>query len=577
MRLAALPALLLAMLFAAVASGQTPDPTQGGQTGTIHGVVVTANDKKPVPGALVSLAESLQSVTANAKGEFVLAGVPFGTAVVVAKKDGFLCSSTQEPQPACVKSVEVYAPDTQVELTLLPEAIVTGRVVDQEGAPIRNLALHLLEREITREGTYVWGSLGATTVRTDGDGVFRIAKVEPGSYLLHVPVAFDPPGDFPPDKPDYGYSATWYPGVVHQKDAQALVIRGGEKIEANLTVQRERVQPVTVNFVWDLQVEPGPIGFGESDSTGSVFLAGGPIEHTHTFLFLAPPGEYKAGFMLNTPTVPETADPRPWPDGSSSPYYGSTQFTVRDQPVIVNNVAVQQPVDLSLHVRGEFSGAEQQQNASTQSRSVAPAASFELLGDNVEFNNEFEWRADREVSTFAFKATPPGRYVLRGLGNASGYVASLTCGGLNLLREPLVIGPGIPGCSVEAVIRDDFGSLAIGLTAEAKAQMAASGTEVTDFALIPIDNALDLPYSGAVWRNAEPQKNHIPPGSYFAFLFDGRNPAWREVEFQERLKRLGTRVTLAPGDDKTLLLDFKPEFDSPKTTPIGVAFGRVLP
>jgi hypothetical protein len=144
------------------------------------------------------------------------------------------------------------------------------------------------------------------------------------------------------------------------------------------------------------------------------------------------------------------------------------------------------------------------------------------------------------------------------------------------LREPLVIGLGVPACTIEAVIRDDLASLSIGLTPQAKAQMAVYGTTVTDFALIPSDNSLELPFSGGIWTS-ESKKVQIPPGSYIAFLFDGRNPAWSEPEFQEQLKRQGSPVTLAPGDDKTLLLDFKPEFDSPNSGPVGVAFGRVLP
>ncbi|MGB6156669.1 MAG: carboxypeptidase-like regulatory domain-containing protein [Acidobacteriaceae bacterium] len=576
MRLAALPVLLVAIAPSLMASAQTDRELQAGQTGTIHGVVVTVNDKKRVPGAVISLAGSHGSVTADAKGEFAFTGVPVGTAVLVAKKKGFLCNSAQEPRPVCVKSVDIYMPDTRVELTMLPEAIVTGRVVDQDGAPIGNLALHLLEREVTREGTYAWRSLGATMMKTDGNGAYGIAEIEPGSYRLYVPVAFDPPSDFPPDQPDdYGYSATWYPGVVQEKDAQALMVRAGDAITANLTLHRERVQPITLNYVWDLPVDPGPIGFGESDAMGGAMLAGGPIEHTHTFRFLAPPGDYKVSLMLNAPTDPQTGDPRAWPDSSTTAYYGSAEFTVRDQPVVVNNVAVRQPVDLALHVRAEFTRREGEQNAAAQSQ--VRAASFELLGDNVEFNNEFEWRADQPVSAFEFKGTPPGRYILRASGNAHAYVASLTCGALNLLREPLVIGPGIRACSVEAVIRDDLASLSVGLTPEAEAQMAAFGTELTDFALIPVDDSMDLPFSGFATRNAEPHKVEVPPGSYVAFLFDGRSPAWREPAFQEKLRRLGTPVTLGPGDDKTVLLDFKPEFDSPKTTPIGVAFGRVLP
>ena len=574
MRLPSFRVSLLIISSVLIASAQTPEQPSTGQIATIRGVVVTANDKKPIPKAIVELASSHRSVTTNEKGEFVFTGVPFGTEVVVVKKTGFLCSATLRPHPECVKSVDVWTPVTQVELTLLAEAIVTGRVVDQQGTPIPNLALRLLDKQITEEGLYAWRGLGATNVRTDANGVFRMAKIEAGSYLLIVPTAFDPPTDFPPPHPDHGYSAAYYPGVVDQKEAQPLVIHAGDEVTANLTVRRESVQAITVNFLRDLPVDPG---YGAFDSTGPVFLAGELVEHTHSFRFLAPPGDYEAVFQFDTPTDPKTGHPRPWPDGTTTRYFGSAKFTVRDQPVTIENLPVQQPVNLSVQVHAQLTGKEKQQDASAQFQSVAPAgAFFQLIGHNVQFNSQFYWRADK-ASGFEFKDTPPGQYVLRSDGNHGAYVASLTCGSLNLLREPLVIGPGIPICSIEAVIRDDLATLSIGLTPQAEAQMAAYGTGLTDFALIPVDNPLDLPFSGFVSRNSEPRKVRIPPGSYIAFLFDGSNRAWREPEFQERLKRLGTHVTLIPGDHKTLLLDFKPELDSPMIQPIGVGFGRVLP
>ncbi|HLJ29849.1 MAG TPA: hypothetical protein VKY85_24280 [Candidatus Angelobacter sp.] len=102
-------------------------------------------------------------------------------------------------------------------------------------------------------------------------------------------------------------------------------------------------------------------------------------------------------------------------------------------------------------------------------------------------------------------------------------------------------------CSIEAVIRDDLASLSIRLAPQAGAQIAAHGTRLTHFALVPVNNPFDLPFSGSVSGNSKPVKVRIPPGPYIAFLFDGYKRAWREPAFQEQLKYLGTPVTLAPG------------------------------
>jgi protocatechuate 3,4-dioxygenase beta subunit len=51
------------------------------------------------------------------------------------------------PQPKCFQQVDVLASDIQVALTMTPQAIVTGRIVDQAGKPVENLHLNLMQKE----------------------------------------------------------------------------------------------------------------------------------------------------------------------------------------------------------------------------------------------------------------------------------------------------------------------------------------------------------------------------------------------------------------------------------------------
>lgn len=88
---------------------------------------------------------------------------------------------------------------------------------------------------------------------------------------------------------------------------------------------------------------------------------------------------------------------------------------------------------------------------------------------------------------------------------------------------------------------------------------------------------MDLPFSALIFLASEPKILAIPPGTYLAFLFDGRPIAWRDTDERKRLMGLGTVVTLAPSESKTVLLDWRPELNDPKIGPAGVAVGRVLP
>ncbi len=146
---------------------------------------------------------------------------------VSVKKLGYLCSPLMRtrPQPNCYQSVGVKSND-QLTMTLMPQAVVTGRIVNQAGEPIRDLTVSLLARDI-RGGRYVW-SLVQPISKTDAEGVFRVTDLEPGTYLLrtaasaivHVPFG-----------KDFGYEATWYPGTSIQEGAKPIVLTAGEGIQ----------------------------------------------------------------------------------------------------------------------------------------------------------------------------------------------------------------------------------------------------------------------------------------------------------------------------------------------------------
>lgn len=315
----------------------------------------------------------------------------------------------------------------------------------------------------------------------------------------------------------------------------------------------------------------GLSSFGNQDYLTSMW------DDTHRLIRrYVPTGNYKIGFAIYPPTDPKNGELLPWPNGTKQPYSGSVEFTVKDQPVALTGIPSQQPITIPLHIRAELTQQEKRKAALSQYEAYrAPQASFELSDGQVQFNNRVFWQADRGPSDLEFKDIPPGRYT-RCDFSVSGRLRCI----LHVRRHQPASraspgGPGVPICSIEAVVRDDSASLEVGFTPQAIAQMTAANVTVTDLALIPVENLLDLPYSAGVWRGSEPKKVTIPPGTYLAFLFDGRAIAWRDPEMRKQLMSLGMLVTLAPGDSKPLLLDWRPELNASEATV--VAHGRVLP
>ncbi len=119
----------------------------------------------------------------------------------------------------------------------------------------------------------------------------------------------------------------------------------------------------------------------------------------------------------------------------------------------------------------------------------------------------------------------------------------------------------IPRRSVEAMVRDDFATVAVRLSPLAISRMNAAGVKQSEVFLIPLDNVSQRPGSGVVAAGPQPSKIKIIPGRYLALLFDGRNLAWREPDVQKHLMTLGKVLSLKPGDLQTVVLDWMPELN----------------
>jgi hypothetical protein len=418
------------------------------QSGTIHGVVLSNVDQKPIPGVLVTLMNSHRTISTDDKGQFIFSSVAAGSEFVAAKKPGFLCLLMRSrQQPHCHENVDVQAGDIQVTLTMVPQALVSGRIVDQTGKPVEELHLNLMQKE-DLDGHSTWRVIGQSLTKTNDEGAFRIENLEAGSYLLQTLNTVDPQEGR--EDADHGYVATYFPGTPNLSDAKPIVVHAGEELKADLTVTHEKFQLVSVSYAWDHPWTPGNpgwglAGFGNQDYLHSMW------DETHRLIRLyAPAGDYKIGFSIYPPTDPKNGEPMPWPDGSKLPYMGSAEFTVKDQPVALTGIPSQQPATIALHVRAKFTQQEKRKAAVSQNDAYhLPEATFTLSGGQVQFNNRFSWRSDRGPSDFQFKDIPPGRYDIQGASFQDAYIASFTCGNINLMSEPLVIGPGIPPCSIE--------------------------------------------------------------------------------------------------------------------------------
>lgn len=177
-----------------------PSAGASAQDASIAGVI-TADDAAatPIARATVTLSgaalrPSLVAFTDSA-GRYTFSGLPAGSYTLTAKKATFLPIAYGQTTAGRGSGLLVSL-GTGQRLTLswkLPRgAAITGRILDDRGQPMRDVPIVLMhyrtvdgERRLLPVACCVWPE-------TDGQGLFRVADLLPGDYL----VAALPPGQY---------------------------------------------------------------------------------------------------------------------------------------------------------------------------------------------------------------------------------------------------------------------------------------------------------------------------------------------------------------------------------------------
>jgi hypothetical protein len=186
-------------------------------------------------------------------GRFDFGGVPLGKYELSAAKRGYLTQSYQQHEDFW--TAIAVGPERISEgllFNLMPQAIFYGTINDEAGEPVRRAQVHLYE-DRDRDG--IRSTQQRQTVLTDDRGVYEIANIPPGNYFLsasaqpwyagpanrqHSPMQLDStqPGAVN-SALDVAYPTTFYPSAIDSDDAIPIPIRGGERIEANMTLNAQ--------------------------------------------------------------------------------------------------------------------------------------------------------------------------------------------------------------------------------------------------------------------------------------------------------------------------------------------------
>jgi len=327
--------LMLAMLLwfhsrpaaAQQAGSSTASATQSWQ---ISGKVVDARSGQAVARCVVEItstdhrSQSLSFETGD-DGRFEFRGIPFGKYELSAAKRGYLTQSYQQHDE--FSTAIAVGPDRVSDdllFHLIPQAIFYGTVSDEAGEVIRRAQVRLYE---DRERDGIRSTQQRQTVITDDRGVYEIANIPPGNYFLsasaqpwyagpanrqHSPVEFHSAQPGAANSAlDVAYPLIFYPDAINSDDAIPIPIRGGERIEANMTLNAQHAMRLQLPLA-----RSGDGGFGVSMAQ-NIF---GQLEQLPTSIQLNEGGIEISGVLPGQYEVTVTRS-----EGQSPPV--STHFT----------------------------------------------------------------------------------------------------------------------------------------------------------------------------------------------------------------------------------------------------------
>ncbi len=175
------------------------------------------------------------AATTGVDGKFRIDKVEPGSYRLRAERQGFLrqeYGAGNRYMMGTTVKVEAGQELRDLKFALLPQAVITGRVLDSDGEPLARVQIQALRRRYVR-GRQQLMPFGA--VMTLDTGEFRISDLAPGRYWIaatyRAQMMFGgAPARNTGDKPEETYVTTYYPDSLDSAGAQYVELKAGQEL-----------------------------------------------------------------------------------------------------------------------------------------------------------------------------------------------------------------------------------------------------------------------------------------------------------------------------------------------------------
>lgn len=523
-------------------------------TEVIHGKVINSVTQSPIPRALVQSPDGRYAMLTDSDGHFefnvpmqssddragfVYSGptpnawisgshMPFP---VIARKPGFIDLPDQV-------SATASSSDSDVTIYLMPEGIIKGRVTNGGDETAAGITVQLFNRAVD-QGMPRW--VRGASAQANSVGEFRFAELQPGSYKLATQEWMDNDQLAIPGAQVYGYPPLYYPGSADFANAGAIELGGGQTVEANLSLTRQRYYQVRI-----------PLANGDLSNGLNISVEG---QQGTRYELGYNAGEQRIEGML--PSGNYVVRASSYGPNSVS---GSVSLRVADAPAQGPAMTLTPNSAIRVSVKEEFT--DKSWNGSGQ------WGQFPLRGPRLYLQANLESADDLEQGAVGLRppvapndenlileAVPPGRYRLH-VSTQRGYVASAMMGETDLLRQPVTIAPG-SSAPIEITLRDDGAELdgtISSLTANASSAHRGAGAWVY---CVPMPESTGQFQEVGVSEDGKFNLPMMAPGDYRIFAFSKQQPRlpYGDAEAMKEYETSGQVVHLGAGQKTSVQVE----------------------
>ena len=503
---------ITATLFLALASNAIAQQS-------IEGTVLNATTGTPVSRAQVAFRRTTTNgfpnpqapgfaADTNSEGKFELTHIEPGSYSVEVQRSGFV-TQQYKGQVAISAGNRVKGFDFK----LIPQAVVAGRVLDQDGAPLSGMEVLLL-RPVDLNGKQQLLRVGFA--QTNDAGEFRIAGLAAGRYLLgasnqnamQIFTSRLLRYDF--DKPQVAFAKTYFPSSTEESSARPIDLTPSQNLSGlEIRMKQERVfrvrgKLVTSTPIRELRVEAAP---RNSDRTTPLENKEGILNEDGTFeiarLF---PGPYTITAMMAT--------------GNRTPI-GKTQIDITQNNV--DNVIVSKiesvTVAGTIRIEGSF----------TAKKPTLESIQLSLFSPTAGFENYRQAKPDA-LGSFQLENVVPGKFRL-GIQNLPDglWLKSARAASASIINSEFEI----PSGPIEIALATGVGTISGGLT-NLQGQ-PAQGSIILQSEQTRPDLLRNIPTD----QNGRFKLPNIAPGEYTLYAvppFEAFKPPSREATEAARSK-----------------------------------------